>query len=485
MAQGLETERILLGCLQPGYAAHVFKDALGRLENRLTYLSKGNGRWWLDTKPNLRREMEERAKRIDEALVVESIRDALVRVMGPSMFSSVHYFTSAADVPDEWDMRLVVLPVSQAWSRSGPNPARDAAEAILKRRGEQPRLRQNRLLFLAADAEYVMHLKELVRQKLAWQSIESDAKDLRLTLDNQQQRQASQHREQSANAVLRAVRDAYKWLVAPVQAIGKSGEVSAIEWEPFALNPAAPALGRELDRVVTENELVISEWAPIHLSQQLKRWYWKDDVHVVPALDVWQNTCNYLYFPRLLKSSVMQATIAAGAGSTDFFGLAYGKDGEAYRGFSLGKATSPLMDALLLIEPDHAKAYEARMRASAEAVAVPATGYTSSSEGLTSAAATGVSSGGQPSEGGGTAAASPSQGAPTHYFGSIELDPVRGALQYSTIAAEIINLFSRRPGSKLRIRVDIEAEDAEGFDTDTVRAVRENARTLSVKGEFD
>lgn len=482
MAQGLETERVLLGCLQPGYATHLFKDALGRLENRLTYLSRGNGRWWLDTKPTLRREMEERKKRIEETLVIDAIREALVRVMGPSMFSSVHYFTASADVPDEWDMRLVVLPVSQPWSRSGPNQARDAAEAILKRRGEQPRVRQNRLLFLAADAEPVMSLKDLVRQKLAWQSIESDAKDLRLTLDNQQQRQASQHRENTTSAVLRAVRETYKWLLAPMQAVGKSGEVSAIEWENFPLNPAAQAIGRDLDRVVAENELVISEWAPIHLNQLLKRWYWKDDAQEVAALDVWQNTCNYLYFPRLLKATVMQTTIGAGAGSTDFFGLAFGKEGDDYQGFSIGKGTVPIMDALLLIEPGHAKAYQARVQAAAEAatrasavadegtvVAAGAEAPTTSGQGA-NAAATG---------------AGQTRSAPTHFFGTIELDPVKGALQYATIAAEIVNLFSRLPGARLRIKVDIEAEDASGFDVETVRAVRENARTLAVKSEFD
>lgn len=483
MAQGIEAEQILLGCLQPGYAPHLFKDALGRLENRLTYLSKGNGRWWLDTKPNLRREMEERKKRVDEVQVTESIREALIRVMGPTLFSSVHYFTPAADVPDEWDVRLVVLPVAQPWSRSGPNLAKDAAEAALKRRGEQPRLHQNRLLFLAADADQVMHLKDVVRQQRAWQSIEIDARDLRLTLDNQQQRQATQNREQAANTVLRLVRETFKWLVAPVQTVNKHGEVSPIDWEAFPLNPAAQAFGRELDRVVAENELVISEWAPIHLHNLLARWYWKGDVKEVSAVEVWQNTCNYLYFPRLLKSTVMQSTVAAGAGSADFFGLAYGKEGDDYRGFAFGKSTSPLMDALLLIEPGHARAYAARQQA---AIAEAASKSATATETAPSTQA-GATSENPATPGAGTSAgtaAAPS--APTHYFGSIELDPVKGALQYSTIATEIVNLFSRRPGTRLRIKVDIEAEDAGGFDTDTVRAVRENARTLTLKqSEFD
>lgn len=84
LTRGLETSRIVLGSLQPGQAPHVFVDALGRLEGRLTYLNKGNGRWWLDVRPNLRQEMEERKKRFDDAAVLDEIRSAINRVTGTS-----------------------------------------------------------------------------------------------------------------------------------------------------------------------------------------------------------------------------------------------------------------------------------------------------------------------------------------------------------------------------------------------------------------
>lgn len=71
-------------------------------------------------------------------------------------------------------------------------------------------------------------------------------------------------------------------------------------------------------------------------------------------------------------------------------------------------------------------------------------------------------------------------------FMSERADQMGSALQYSTIAQEIVHLFTRNPGAVVRIKVDIEAEQASGFDIDTVRAVRENARTLSLKqSEFD
>lgn len=473
MARGIETERLLLSCVQPGQAPHIYRDALGRLETRLTFLNKGNNRWWFDVRPNLRREMEDRKRRFSEQEVVDSIRDAINRVMGPISFESVHVFTPATDIPDDWALRLVVLPPHLAWTRNGPNMARDAAAAILRMRGEQPRQKQNRLLFLAADADQVMHLKETVRALLAWRSIEADIKELRLTLDNQQARQAAQNREQTSETTFRLVRETFKWLVSPSQSPKRDGGLGEVEWEAFSLNPAVPGLGKELDRVLGENELVIREWAPVHLHNLLKTWFWKDGVVDVPALEVWQKSCSYLYFPRLAKSTVMQTTIAAGATSRDYFGMASEKSEGGYRGFSLGHATTPFMDALLLIEPSHAASYEESTRSPAA---------TSSTNPSAPAAADGRTGNTSPSP------ATPASISSTlkRYYATAELNPITASLEFAKLMSELVGLFTASPGTNVRIRVDIEASDDRGFSDGVVRAARENSRVLGVKSsEFD
>lgn len=467
-ARGIETSRVVLCCLQPGQQPHVYRDALGRLETRLTYLNKGNDRWWLDVRPNLRREMEERKKRFTEADVLDQIRTAVNRVMGTTSFG-LHVFTPAADIPDEWALRLVVLPPDQAWSGSEPNAARDAAAAILRMRGDQPRQKQNRLLFLAADADQVRHLKDTVRALLAWRSIESDARELRMTLDNLQSRQATQYREQTHDTVLRLVREAFKWLVAPAQSPKRGGDMGEVEWEAYPLNPANTGLGKEIDRVCTENELVVTQWAPVHLHNLLKRWFWKGDAPDVAAQDVWQKTCQYLYLPRLAGSSVMQTTISEGAASEEYFGLATAKEGDAYRGFSFGKTAAIYMDALLLIEPSTAALYEAKVKAAEPAAtSAPDTG---AAAGAGTAPATGSSAGN----------VTPASGArPKRYFGTLELDPVRASLQFANIQKELIGLFTSDAETRVRIKVDIEAENPQGFDESTVRAGKENGKTLGL-----
>ena len=58
---------------------------------------------------------------------------------------------TGADVPDDYDARLVVLPAEQPYSREAGNAAEVAAKAILESRGNTPRLYRNTLVFLAAD----------------------------------------------------------------------------------------------------------------------------------------------------------------------------------------------------------------------------------------------------------------------------------------------------------------------------------------------
>jgi uncharacterized protein len=178
MVRGIELERIVLGVAQPGQQVGIYKDALRRLGDRLHYLNSGNNRFWFDTRPNLRREMEDRKRRFqDKEDVFPAIRERMQRSFASGIFGGTHIFTASGDVPDDWQLRLVVLPPDAAFSRSGQSLAITHAAAILKNRGEQPRFKQNRLIFLAADFDSVNRLKDQVRSTLAWQSIVNDIKD--------------------------------------------------------------------------------------------------------------------------------------------------------------------------------------------------------------------------------------------------------------------------------------------------------------------
>ncbi|HXF07268.1 MAG TPA: DUF499 domain-containing protein [Candidatus Acidoferrales bacterium] len=489
LVRGLELERVLLGVVQPGQPIGLFKDALRRLSDRLHYLNHANNRFWLDTRPNLRREMEERKRRFqDKEDVFPTVRERVQRSFASGVFGGIHVFTDSGDVPDDWALRLVVLPPDAAFSKSGQSLAIDRASEILKKRGEQPRFKQNRLIFLAADYDSVSRLKDHVRSFLAWRSIVADYKDNRIVLDNLMARQANASLEQAEETVRRMIREAYKWLLTPLQEARPGKGLSDVMWEHFPLNPSAPNWSQEIERVLKENELLISEWAPIHLAKVLRDWFWKDDAKETSALNVWQQTCQQLYLPRLKDDTVFRTTMAAGAESREFFGFAQGKEDGRYIGFSYGKRTSPIMDAsLLLIEPVTAAAYAEAQRA-AEAAARAEAAEAGGSAATTTVAAGGGTPRAQDSAKGGyaTGGGTAQQAVKKQFYGSIELDPFLAKKQFADLVDEVVQQFILRPGVKVRIAVEIQAEATTGFDDGLQRAVKENCNALKFKNaEFE
>ena len=485
MVRGIELERVALGVAQPGQQVGIYKDALRRLGDRLHYLNSGNNRFWFDTRPNLRREMEERKRRFqDKEDVFPAIRDRVQKTFASGVFGGIHIFTASSDVPDDWQLRLVVLPPDAAFSRSGQSLAIERATEILKTRGDQPRFRQNRLIFLAADYDSVSRLKDQVRSTLAWQSIVSDIKEMKLNLDQFQSRQASKSLEDANEALRRMIRETYKWMVAPMQQARPGKGLSEIQWEHFQVNPGAQNLSQEIERVLKENELLITEWAPIHLATVLKNWFWKDDIKDTSALNVWQQSCQQLYLPRLKDDTTFQQTMGAGAESRDFFGFAQGKEDGRYVGFTFGKRTSLFLDSsLLLIEPVTAAGYAEAQRAAEEAA------WPKPTESAPSTTGTGdtpprVEDSANPiyPSGGGTAP----QSVKKQFYGSIELDPIQAKKQFADLVDEVVLQFTSRPGVKVKIAIEIQADSATGFDDGLQRAVKENCNVLRFKNaEFE
>ena len=183
MIRGIQAERVLLGTVQPGQTIGVFEDVLKRLRDRLHYLYAEQDRYWLDTKPNLRREMESRKQNISERDdLIPMLKERVNRSFGKNHhFGGIHVFTPSVDVPDDYGSgpRLVVLPTQAGYSRTETNQAFGEAEKILRNRGEQPRQKQNRLIFLAPDFDVVSRLKEQGRIFLAWRSIVADIENAR------------------------------------------------------------------------------------------------------------------------------------------------------------------------------------------------------------------------------------------------------------------------------------------------------------------
>lgn len=494
VARGLEAQRVVLGCAQPGQSTSIYTDGIRKLSDRLHYLGQGNNRFWFDTRPNLRREMEERKRRFDDRRdVVPAIQSRIESEIKHGQFGGVHVFRQSGDVQDDWALRLVVLPPDEAFSRAVPDAAVKSAEDMLTRHGEQPRLRQNRLVFLAADRDSVSRLKDQVRSLLAWQSIVSDTREAKLNLNVFETQQANKAQADADAQLRRMIREAYRWLLVPTQEAKPGRGVSKTEWESFQLNSSAKDFTGEIERVLRENEALITEWAPVHLANMLRDWFWKDGPDA-EAVDAWQKTCCYLYLPRLTDERVFRAAIQAGVSTEDFFGLAYGKEEDRYLGFTFDKQVTPAWDStLLLIAPAVALAYAAKMeeekrKREAEAHEGPVGGAAGGAVGLQSSGSDGGTAG---SIGGGVAGKADAFAGgqvprKRRFFGTISLDAITAKQQFGQFVDEILLHFTTLPGVKVQISIDISAQSPGGFDERVQRIVGENSRALGFRNaEFE
>ncbi len=478
--RGLDRARVLLGCLQPGQSSSLYSDALNRLTDQLHYLNASGDktqdatRYWFDIRANLRREMEERKKRFDDKTEVRSrMAEVLKKITsGPSSFDGVHVFTPHKDVPDDSALRLVVLPPEQFYSREEPRLAFEAVLDQVRNRGNTPRYRGNRLIFLAPDHGVLTRLRDCIRAALAWNSIVEDVAGMRLVLDNLQSQQAKKELQSAEDALPRVTRECYKWLLCPMQD-NPTAPKPTVEF--FPINTGGASLGAEIERVCSDNELVITTWSPIHLRAKLKELYWKTDKPAIGAMAFWDDTLRYLYLPRLKNRSVLEQAIIKGAGSRDFYGTALGQNQGHFDGFKFGEANVQLDDTLLLIEPEAAKSY---LEGISKPVPLPDQSIVYVQQSGREPQPSQVSEPGQPYV--------PTQVAVTvpkyHAFhGNVVVNAATARMRLVDIADEIISVLDRDPNAEVKVTVEIQVNFPSGATDSTKRTVTENAKTLGFK----
>lgn len=468
-AQGLDLQRILLGCAEPNHPVAPFRDAVTRLTQRLYYLSAADGRYWFDTRMNLRREMEEHRRRLSERDdVLPEIKRLLERSISRGMFEGVHVMpATSGDVPDDFGLRLVVLP-PVADHEAQPGEPSIIAKEVLEKRGDQPRQKRNRLIFLAPKDDMRTRLRDEVSTVLAWESLYQAVKDQRANLDTLQVNQVKGTIRKMRDHLPQTLRTVYTQLFVPLQQMDRDGKPGSLSWEIGTLPGGTPNMAAQIEQILTTNEWVIKEWAPIHLQGLLKRFYWRDDQQEVGALGVWHQLCQYLYMPRLADSLVFTRAVEKGLTSDDYFAFADGKDGERYLGFHFEHAGHvELTEQSLLITPEAARAYKAARDARTAVPGQPGGGEAPGGKGPK-----------RPPEGDPYVnPPSPEPAGPRRYFGTVTLDPLKARAQFTDIEMEVLEHL-KKAGARVTIHLDISAEGAKPFEQATVRTVRENARTL-------
>ena len=489
--RGIRVEDILLGTVQPGQAVGTYEDVIKRLRDRLHYLYGEKDSYWFDTRPNLRREMESRKANLKDADdVLPLLRERVGRVFAKNNhFAGIHVFTPSADVPDDFGLgpRLVLLPPSAGYRRNDDGAALLAATELLEKRGDAPRLKRNRLIFLAPDGDAVQRLRDAARTYLAWKGIVDDVQQRRMDLGTYQADQAKRAMDTAEDGIKQMVRETYRWLVVPTEEMQRGKLV--LRWEAVSVSPSAPSLVDEIENKLKEEEWVVYAWSPVHLNRMLEQWYFKDGRTDVPALKVWQDSCQYLYLPRLLNADVFVQAVSAGCAKQEGFAFAAARQGEGWLGFAFGQPALVTLDAdAALLSHAAALAHQAavadaeRVRKEQERATLQPVPPPPGTQPLQPPIPPYLLKPPAPSAPKAVVAAQN----PTRFFGVVELDADAATMDFSKIAAEVIQHFSVQLGVDVKITVEIEARSPQGFDATLQRTVKENCGVLRFKGaEFE
>src|SRR5689334_2492819 len=239
----------------PGESSAVFGDALRRLAAAATYLYQDGPRFWYATQPTVTKLAEDRAAQLkrDPDKVAQALDDRLradLRRTGD--FLRIHPLPrSGADVPDDLDGRLVVLPADHPHTKEPGSAAKTAARAILETRGNAPRLYRNTLVFLAADKVRLQDLDEAVRKFLAWESILNEKETL--NLDPHQVKQAATQKAAADGAVTARLPEAYQWMLVPEQ----TNPQARVSWQAIRLS-GGDGLAVRASKKLRNDELLVT-----------------------------------------------------------------------------------------------------------------------------------------------------------------------------------------------------------------------------------
>ncbi|MCZ7550961.1 MAG: Swt1 family HEPN domain-containing protein [Anaerolineales bacterium] len=475
--RGLEDRRVKLGCVMPGESPAVFGDALRRLAASATYLYQDGARYWYSTQPTVTKLAEDRAEQLkrEPDKVVHELEQRLradLRQMGD--FVRVHPMPqSGQDVPDDYEARLVVLSIDDAYSKEAGNKAETTARQLHETRGNSPRLFQNSLVFLAADKTRLQDLDEATRKYLAWESILSER--LVLNLDPQQVKQAETQKASADSTVTTRIPETYQWLLVPVQASPQA----PVTWQVLRLT-GQEALAVRASKKLKSDELLLTGFAASRLRMELDRIpLWRGNHVSVKQLA--EDFARYIYLPRLKDSSVLLNAIRDGISlltwEQDSFGFADSFDEAAgrYKGLRISQSIS-LYDASspsLLV-----KSEVARTQLDTESKK-PITGPLSQPSSTTDAKSTTTGTKTTPPP-------APPVPQSKRFHGTVVLDSTRVGRDASRIAEEVISHLTSLPGAKATITLEIDIEAPNGIPEDRVRIVNENSNTLKFKShEFE
>ena len=451
--RGVTEEELHLCTIQPQNVENiaVFNDALSKLRTNLYYLYSTDSRFWFDVTATLRKVADEKREKYSDAEIFDEIKQRLKTWQGRGEFKAVHVCPkTSADVPDEPTARLVILSPKDSFD------AENVVHDILDNRGTSPRQWQNMLLFLAADAEKLSNLKDIVREFKAWSDINTESEILNLTAV--QIKEVKKNLESATKTFAIKLSQAYCRLIYPA-----SDETANIN---------LPLHDDKIDECTNEenisaaaakckyDELIL----PVLGSEGLKRllderefiWDKKDFVNVKR---LWEIFAKFYYMPRLVDVNVLFDAIRR-AVKNEVFALA---DDENFSDLQFGEINASVSGEKFLVKASKAqelidaekKFVEPEFKPEPEPELEPPEDTTPKKEPL-----------------------------PTKFIMDMQLDNNRYIKQFSKCVSETTDYLMNLPNAQMEIRFSVTVSVPEGISEETKEIVEANCHDLKIRNFY-
>ena len=465
---GLDDKQINLGVVQPGERPAIFGDALRRLTNQAKFMHSDLGRYWYSMSASLNRIAADKAAQIEAALVDVTIDAELGKYVNGladrGYFDAVQVApASSAEVPDDaGGVRAVVLGVKHPHNGREGSDALVEAKDILTQRGSTPRVYRNMLVFIAAEARQLDHLRDAVRGCLAWGEIVRD-KD-RLELRPSDQKLAEAKFGEAKETMKTRLKEAWCYLHYPAQ------ESAHADWEWVSGKiPAQDGLLARASKKLVAEEGLLVELGPARLDRDLQKYIWNDKPHL-SLKDLREYLNRYIYLPRLKGQDVLVKAVQSAVSGMLPGPFAYAERWDEKSDVYLGLAIERAANAVVVIDSDSVIVTPAVAERHRPAPMQPGPAVTPTGPGDM------PPSGGQPAGGGPTAPAPERK--PTRFTGTVMISSERPARDIHQIVEAIVEQLTTIPGSNVKLRLEIDAEVPSGLERAKVRTLIENANTL-------
>ena len=475
--KGRDRKSIALGVAMPGDVLGNIGSALDGLQEKSSHYYTEDGRYWYDTQPSLNRLAAERAAQLSSNSVHGEVEIRLKQTFKGStdVIAEVLHPESSSDVNEADYLRLIVVPPQ--YTHNGKDKESSASKWVhdlMRQRGNAPRSNVNTIVAVAADEKQWITLESAVRSYLAWNSIFDET--TRLDLTQSAAAQAQSMLETANRTADDRLAHTWIWGLHAVQDDPQApfvvGQVRADGQE----KNLTKRIGVKLASVDAAHSYIADRVIRLDIEEFLRaRW----TRGFIGFSELWAYYCRYPYLHRLRDRSVLIRALEESLLDVAFadtgFALATGFDSSTgdFHGLALPLEDTefgPFDEKTLVVRPDLAVAQRERER-----------------ERVNPGAPTGTKSTPGVNLGGGTIPTPSPTPRPRRVVANATyslrhvVDPDRDMpTELNAIAEEILELLRNAGPDVLDITLTVDAQKADGFDENTVRAVKQNAGDLGV-----